>query len=159
MVGVTDTCILYQIIWMKKLKSILIQRSLKLYITGAKKHLKASLKGKNKEDTVLSSCASHFNKIHQHLLVPHLQSKDNAGYNYEFTGDPLNFLPNNQGLLVEEECILKKDEISELNKVFNFPSNFQVNVAPFGTPEGISVSPTVKNNDSDLLICRKANQR
>ncbi|KAM9954772.1 hypothetical protein ACTFIW_003372 [Dictyostelium discoideum] len=45
---------------------------------------------------------------------------------------------NNQGLLVEEECILKKDEISELNKVFNFPSNFQVNVAPFGTPEGIT---------------------
>ncbi|KAM9955422.1 hypothetical protein ACTFIW_000860 [Dictyostelium discoideum] len=44
---------------------------------------------------------------------------------------------NNQGLLVEEECILKKDEISELNKVFNFPSNFQVNVAPFGTLEGI----------------------
>ncbi|KAM9954880.1 hypothetical protein ACTFIW_000983 [Dictyostelium discoideum] len=118
---------------------------------------------KNKEDTVLSSCASHFNKIHQHLLVPHLQSKDNDGYNYEFTGDPLLFkvidLPNNQGLLVEEECILKKNEISELNKVFNFPSNFQVNVAPFGTPEGISVSLTVKNNDTDLLICRKANQR
>ncbi|KAM9986189.1 hypothetical protein ACTFIY_010594 [Dictyostelium cf. discoideum] len=51
---------------------------------------------------------------------------------------------NNQGLLVEEEYILKKDEISELNKVFNFPSNFQVNVAPFGTPEGISVSANVK---------------
>ncbi|KAM9972481.1 hypothetical protein ACTFIW_000474 [Dictyostelium discoideum] len=53
---------------------------------------------------------------------------------------------NNQGLLVKEECILKKDEISELNKVFNFPSNFQVNVAPFGTPE---------NNDTDLLIVEK----
>ncbi|KAM9950935.1 hypothetical protein ACTFIT_001917 [Dictyostelium discoideum] len=38
------------------------------------------------------------------------------------------------------ECILKKDEISELNKIFNFPSNFQVNVAPFGTPEGITPS-------------------
>ncbi|KAM9954928.1 hypothetical protein ACTFIW_001031 [Dictyostelium discoideum] len=62
---------------------------------------------------------------------------------------------NNQGLLVEEECILKKDEISELNKVFNFPSNFQVNVAPFGTPGGISVSSTVKNNDTDLLIVEK----
>ncbi|KAM9974023.1 hypothetical protein ACTFIR_009365 [Dictyostelium discoideum] len=62
---------------------------------------------------------------------------------------------NNQGLLVEEECILKKDEISELNKVFNFPSNFQVNVAPFGTPEGITVSSTVKNNDTDLLIVEK----
>ncbi|KAM9954331.1 hypothetical protein ACTFIW_003872 [Dictyostelium discoideum] len=47
------------------------------------------------------------------------------------------------------------DEISELNKVFNFPSNFQVNVAPFGTPEGISVSSTVKNNDTDLLIVEK----
>ncbi|KAM9954879.1 hypothetical protein ACTFIW_000982 [Dictyostelium discoideum] len=47
-----------------------------------------------------------------------------------------------QGLLVEEECILKKDEISELNKGFNFPSNFRVNVAPFGTPEGITVSST-----------------
>ncbi|KAM9962791.1 hypothetical protein ACTFIR_005708 [Dictyostelium discoideum] len=62
---------------------------------------------------------------------------------------------NNQGLLVEEECILKKDEISELNKVFNFPSNFQVNVAPFGTSEGITVSSTVKNNDTDLLIVEK----
>ncbi|KAM9967254.1 hypothetical protein ACTFIR_007494 [Dictyostelium discoideum] len=41
-------------------------------------------------------------------------------------------LVNNQGLLVEE-CILKKDEISELNEVFNFPSDFQVNVAPFDT--------------------------
>ncbi|KAM9955291.1 hypothetical protein ACTFIW_003743 [Dictyostelium discoideum] len=59
---------------------------------------------------------------------------------------------NIQGLLVEEECILKKDEISELNKVFNLPSNFQVKVAPFGTPEGISVSSTIKNNDTDLLI-------
>ncbi|KAM9979647.1 hypothetical protein ACTFIY_008885 [Dictyostelium cf. discoideum] len=58
-------------------------------------------------------------------------------------------------LLVEEECILKKDEISELNKVFNFPSNFQVNVAPFGTPEGISVSANIKNNDTNLLIVEK----
>ncbi|KAM9975456.1 hypothetical protein ACTFIW_013337 [Dictyostelium discoideum] len=45
--------------------------------------------------------------------------------------------------------------ISEWNKVFNFPSNFQVNVAPFGTPEGITVSSTVKNNDTDLLIVEK----
>ncbi|KAM9975558.1 hypothetical protein ACTFIW_005431 [Dictyostelium discoideum] len=30
-----------------------------------------------------------------------------------------------------------------------------VNVAPFGTPEGISVSSTVKNNDIDLLIIEK----
>ncbi|KAM9954737.1 hypothetical protein ACTFIW_003337 [Dictyostelium discoideum] len=56
---------------------------------------------------------------------------------------------------VEEECILKRDEISELNKVFNFPSNFQVNVAPFGTPKDITVSSTVKNNDTDLLIVEK----
>ncbi|KAM9985602.1 hypothetical protein ACTFIZ_000237 [Dictyostelium cf. discoideum] len=62
---------------------------------------------------------------------------------------------NNQGLLVEEECILKKEEISEMNKVFNFPSNFSVNVAPFGTPDGISVSSNVKNNDTDLLIVEK----
>ncbi|KAM9962799.1 hypothetical protein ACTFIR_005716 [Dictyostelium discoideum] len=39
--------------------------------------------------------------------------------------------------------------------VFNFSSNFQVNVAPFGTPEGITVSSTVKNNDTDLLIVEK----
>ncbi|KAM9974240.1 hypothetical protein ACTFIR_003956 [Dictyostelium discoideum] len=63
-------------------------------------------------------------------------------------------LVNNQGLLVEE-CILKKDEISELNEVFNFPSDFQVNVAPFDTTEGISVSSTVKNNDTYLLIVEK----
>ncbi|KAM9985597.1 hypothetical protein ACTFIZ_000225 [Dictyostelium cf. discoideum] len=62
---------------------------------------------------------------------------------------------NNQGLLVEEECILKKEEISEMNKVSNFPSNFSVNVAPFGTPDGISVSSNVKNNDTDLLIVEK----
>ncbi|KAM9974105.1 hypothetical protein ACTFIR_009447 [Dictyostelium discoideum] len=30
-----------------------------------------------------------------------------------------------------------------------------VNVAPFGTPEGITVSSTVKNNDTDLLIVEK----
>ncbi|KAM9994461.1 hypothetical protein ACTFIZ_012881 [Dictyostelium cf. discoideum] len=62
---------------------------------------------------------------------------------------------NNQGLLVKEECILKKEEISEMNKVFNFPSNFSVNVAPFGTPDGISVSSNVKNNYTDLLIVEK----
>ncbi|KAM9974218.1 hypothetical protein ACTFIR_003934 [Dictyostelium discoideum] len=62
---------------------------------------------------------------------------------------------NKQGLLVEEEYILKKYEISEWNKVFNFSSNFQVNVAPFGTPEVITVSSTVKNNDTDLLIVEK----
>ncbi|KAM9985600.1 hypothetical protein ACTFIZ_000231 [Dictyostelium cf. discoideum] len=62
---------------------------------------------------------------------------------------------NNQGLLFEEECIFKKEEISEMNKVFKFQSNFSVNVAPFGTPDGISVSSNVKNNDTDLLIVEK----
>ncbi|KAN0001083.1 hypothetical protein ACTFIZ_002274 [Dictyostelium cf. discoideum] len=69
--------------------------------------------------------------------------------------DQYKHMVNNQGLLVEEECILKKEEISEMNKVFNFPSNFSVNVAPFGTPDGISVSSNVKNNDTDLLIVEK----
>ncbi|KAM9957347.1 hypothetical protein ACTFIR_011886 [Dictyostelium discoideum] len=64
-------------------------------------------------------------------------------------------ITNLVSLLVEEECILKKDEIFESNKVFNFPSNFQVNVAPFGTPEGIHVSSTIENNDTDLLIVEK----
>ncbi|KAN0023515.1 hypothetical protein ACTFIV_007901 [Dictyostelium citrinum] len=59
--------------------------------------------------------------------------------------DQYKTLINNQGLLVEEECILKKIEISEMKKVFSFPSNFQVNVAPFGTPEGITASSTLKN--------------
>ncbi|KAN0033464.1 hypothetical protein ACTA71_002891 [Dictyostelium dimigraforme] len=62
---------------------------------------------------------------------------------------------NNQGLLDEEICILKKNEISEMNKLFNFPSNLQVNVAPFGTPEGISIPNNLKNNDTDLLIVEK----
>ncbi|KAN0045047.1 hypothetical protein ACTA71_006575 [Dictyostelium dimigraforme] len=64
-------------------------------------------------------------------------------------------LINNQGLLDEEVCILKKNEIADMNKLFNFPSNFQVNVAPFGTPEGIVASSSVKNNDIDLLIIEK----
>ncbi|KAM9954233.1 hypothetical protein ACTFIW_003774 [Dictyostelium discoideum] len=71
------------------------------------------------------------------------------------SNDTYKYMVNNQGLLIEEECILKKDKISELNKVFNFPSNFQVDVAPFGTPEGISESSTIKNNDTDLMIVKK----
>ncbi|KAK5576851.1 hypothetical protein RB653_001787 [Dictyostelium firmibasis] len=62
---------------------------------------------------------------------------------------------NEQGLLVEEKCILKKNEIADVNKIFCFPSNFQVNVAPFGTPEGISASSNLKNNDTDLYIVEK----
>ncbi|KAN0022988.1 hypothetical protein ACTFIU_009071 [Dictyostelium citrinum] len=42
-----------------------------------------------------------------------------------------------------------------MNKKFSFPSNFQVNVAPFGTPEGITASSTLKNNDADLFIFEK----
>ncbi|KAK5583355.1 hypothetical protein RB653_004947 [Dictyostelium firmibasis] len=64
-------------------------------------------------------------------------------------------LINNQGLLVEEKCILKKNEIADVNKIFCFPSNFQVNVAPFGTPEGIFASSNLKNNDTDLYIVEK----
>ncbi|KAM9954332.1 hypothetical protein ACTFIW_003873 [Dictyostelium discoideum] len=66
---------------------------------------------------------------------------------------PLIFLKN--AATAKNVSSRKKDEISELNKVFNFPSNFQVNVAPFGTPEGITLSSTVKNNDNDLLIVEK----
>ncbi|KAM9973845.1 hypothetical protein ACTFIR_011811 [Dictyostelium discoideum] len=43
---------------------------------------------------------------------------------------------NNQGLLVEEELL-------------NFPSNFQLNVAPFGTPEGITVSSTFDETETE----------
>ncbi|KAM9975624.1 hypothetical protein ACTFIW_005497 [Dictyostelium discoideum] len=39
--------------------------------------------------------------------------------------------------------------------VFNFPSNLQVNLAPFDTLEGISVSSNDKKNDTDLLIVEK----
>ncbi|KAM9974181.1 hypothetical protein ACTFIR_003897 [Dictyostelium discoideum] len=39
-------------------------------------------------------------------------------------------------------------QLSDTLLVLNFPSNFQVNIAPFGTPE-------VKNNDTDLLIVEK----
>ncbi|KAN0023498.1 hypothetical protein ACTFIV_007884 [Dictyostelium citrinum] len=64
-------------------------------------------------------------------------------------------LSNNQGLLVEEKFILKKSEISKMNKVFSFHSNLQVNVAPFSTPEGITASSTLKNNDTNLFVVKK----
>ncbi|KAM9975758.1 hypothetical protein ACTFIW_000034 [Dictyostelium discoideum] len=51
------------------------------------------------------------------------------------------------------ELLMKSWEPS--TQVFNFPFNFQVNVASFGTHEGFSVSSTVKNNDTDLLIVEK----
>ncbi|KAM9954209.1 hypothetical protein ACTFIW_003750 [Dictyostelium discoideum] len=51
--------------------------------------------------------------------------------------------------------ILKKVGDIHLKKVFNFPSNLQVNVAPFSTLEGIFVSLTVKNNDTYLMIVEK----
>ncbi|KAM9957102.1 hypothetical protein ACTFIR_003839 [Dictyostelium discoideum] len=55
---------------------------------------------------------------------------------------------NNQGLLVEEECILKKDEISELNKMFNFPSNFQVNVTPEDGLKPLLLMSSMVSSDS-----------
>ncbi|KAM9955141.1 hypothetical protein ACTFIW_008805 [Dictyostelium discoideum] len=117
-----------------------------------------------KEPMFSSNTNSRSQRTHDDSDTENEQSDDESSNNVDVpTGYQLSdtllsqykHMVNNQGLLVEEECILKKDEISELNKVFNFPSNFQVNVAPFGTPEGITVSSTVKNNDTDLLIVEK----
>ncbi|KAM9970973.1 hypothetical protein ACTFIR_002838 [Dictyostelium discoideum] len=117
-----------------------------------------------KEPMFSSSTNSRSQRTHDDSDTENEQSDDESSNNVDVPTDyqlsdtllrPYKHMVNNQGLLVEEECILKKDEISELNKVFNFPSNFQVNVAPFGTPEGITVSSTVKNNDTDLLIVEK----
>ncbi|KAM9975769.1 hypothetical protein ACTFIW_000045 [Dictyostelium discoideum] len=117
-----------------------------------------------KEHMFSSNTNSRSQRTHDDYDTESEQSEDESSNNVDVPTDyqlsdtligQYKHMVNNQGLLVEEECILKKDEISELNKVFNFPSNFQVNVAPFGTPEGISVSSTVKNNDTDLLIVEK----
>ncbi|KAM9957106.1 hypothetical protein ACTFIR_003843 [Dictyostelium discoideum] len=117
-----------------------------------------------KEPMFSSNTNSRSQRTHDDSDTENEQSEDESSNNVDVPTDyqlsdtllgQYKHMVNNQGLLVEEECILKKDEISELNKVFNFPSNFQVNVAPFGTPEGISVSSTVKNNDTDLLIVEK----
>ncbi|KAM9955102.1 hypothetical protein ACTFIW_008766 [Dictyostelium discoideum] len=117
-----------------------------------------------KEPMFSSNTNSRSQRTHDDSDTESEQSDDESSNNVDVQTDyqlsdtllgQYKHMINNQGLLVEEECILKKDEISELNKVFNFPSNFQVNVAPFGTPEGITVSSTVKNNDTDLLIIEK----
>ncbi|KAM9962784.1 hypothetical protein ACTFIR_005701 [Dictyostelium discoideum] len=117
-----------------------------------------------KEPMFSSNTNSRSQRTHDDSDTENEQSEDESSNNVDVPTDyqlsdtllgQYKHMVNNQGLLVEEECILKKDEISELNKVFNFPSNFQVNVAPFGTPEGITVSSTVKNNDTDLLIVEK----
>ncbi|KAM9988976.1 hypothetical protein ACTFIY_005005 [Dictyostelium cf. discoideum] len=117
-----------------------------------------------KEPMFSSNTKSRSQPSHDNSDTENEQSDDESSNNVDVPTDyqlsdtllaQFKHMVNNQGLLVEEECILKKDEISELNKVFNFPSNFQVNVAPFGTPEGISVSTNVKNNDTDLLIVEK----
>ncbi|EAL73827.1 hypothetical protein DDB_G0267180 [Dictyostelium discoideum AX4] len=117
-----------------------------------------------KEPMFSSNTNSRSQPSHDNSDTENEQSEDESSNNVEVPTDyqlsdtllgQYKHMVNNQGLLVEEECILKKDEISELNKVFNFPSNFQVNVAPFGTPEGITVSSNVKNNDTDLLIVEK----
>ncbi|KAM9945030.1 hypothetical protein ACTFIT_009783 [Dictyostelium discoideum] len=117
-----------------------------------------------KEPMFSSNTNSRSQPSHDNSDTENEQSEDESSNNVDVPTDyqlsdtllgQYKHMVNNQGLLVEEECILKKDEISELNKVFNFPSNFQVNVAPFGTPEGITVSSNVKNNDTDLLIVEK----
>ncbi|KAM9948766.1 hypothetical protein ACTFIT_009964 [Dictyostelium discoideum] len=117
-----------------------------------------------KEPMFSSNTNSRSQPSHDDSDTENEQSEDESSNNVDVPTDyqlsdtllgQYKHMVNNQGLLVEEECILKKDEISELNKVFNFPSNFQVNVAPFGTPEGITVSSNVKNNDTDLLIVEK----
>ncbi|EAL73802.1 hypothetical protein DDB_G0267330 [Dictyostelium discoideum AX4] len=116
-----------------------------------------------KEPMFSSNTNSRSQPSHDNSDTENEQSEDESSNNVDVPTDyqlsdtllgQYKHMVNNQGLLVEE-CILKKDEISELNKVFNFPSNFQVNVAPFGTPEGITVSSNVKNNDTDLLIVEK----
>ncbi|EAL73783.1 hypothetical protein DDB_G0267292 [Dictyostelium discoideum AX4] len=117
-----------------------------------------------KEPMFSSNTNSRSQPSHDNSDTENEQSEDESSNNVDVPTDyqlsdtllgQYKHMVNNKGLLVEEECILKKDEISELNKVFNFPSNFQVNVAPFGTPEGITVSSNVKNNDTDLLIVEK----
>ncbi|KAM9954675.1 hypothetical protein ACTFIW_003275 [Dictyostelium discoideum] len=117
-----------------------------------------------KEPMFSSNTDSRSQRTHDDSDTENEQSDDESSNNVDVPTDyqlsdtligQYKHMVNNQGLLVEEECILKKDEISELNKVFNFPSNFQVNVAPFGTPEGITVSSNIKNNDTDLLIVEK----
>ncbi|KAM9955050.1 hypothetical protein ACTFIW_008714 [Dictyostelium discoideum] len=117
-----------------------------------------------KEPMFSSNTNSRSQRTHDDSDTESEQSDDESSNNVDVPTDyqlsdtllgQYKHMVNNQGLFVEEECILKKDEISELNKVFNFPSNFRVNVAPFGTPEGITVSSTVKNNDTDLLIVEK----
>ncbi|KAM9975514.1 hypothetical protein ACTFIW_012098 [Dictyostelium discoideum] len=117
-----------------------------------------------KEPMFSSNTNSRSQRTHDDSDTENEQSDDESSNNVDVPTDyqlsdtllgQYKHMVNNQGLLVEEECILKKGEISELNKVFNFPSNFQVNVAPFGKYEGISVSSTVKNNDTDLLIVEK----
>ncbi|KAM9975506.1 hypothetical protein ACTFIW_012090 [Dictyostelium discoideum] len=104
-----------------------------------------------KEPMFSSNTNSRSQRNHDDSETESEQSDDESSNNVDVPTDfqlsdtllgQYKHMVNNQGLLVEEECILKKDEISELNKVFNFPSNFQVNVAPFSTPEGISVSST-----------------
>ncbi|KAM9954236.1 hypothetical protein ACTFIW_003777 [Dictyostelium discoideum] len=117
-----------------------------------------------KEPMFSSNTNSRSQRTHDNSDTENEQCDDESSNNVDVPTDyqlsdtllgQYKHIVNNQGLLVEEECILKKDKISELNKVFNFPSNFQVNVAPFGTPEGITVSSTVKNNDTDMLIVEK----
>ncbi|EAL73843.1 hypothetical protein DDB_G0267212 [Dictyostelium discoideum AX4] len=101
-----------------------------------------------KEPMFYSNKNSRSQPSHDNSDTENEQSEDESSNNFDVSTDyqlsdtllgQYKHMVNNQGLLVEEECILKKDEISELNKVFNFPSNFQVNVAPFITLEGVNI--------------------
>ncbi|KAN0045049.1 hypothetical protein ACTA71_006577 [Dictyostelium dimigraforme] len=67
----------------------------------------------------------------------------------------------NINCLDEEVCILKKNEISEMNKLFNFPSNLQVNVAPFGTPEvkSFEVILPIKIKDTSKMFDETETER
>ncbi|KAM9954213.1 hypothetical protein ACTFIW_003754 [Dictyostelium discoideum] len=102
-----------------------------------------------KEPMFSSNTNSRSQRTHDNSDTENEQSDDESSNNVEVPTDYQLF----DNLL--EECILKKDKISQWNKVFNFPSNFQVNVAPFGTPEGFSISSSFKNNDTNLLIVEK----
>ncbi|KAM9975478.1 hypothetical protein ACTFIW_012062 [Dictyostelium discoideum] len=104
-----------------------------------------------KEPMFSSNTNSRSQRTHDDSDTENEQSDDESSNNVDVPTDyqlsdtllgQYKHMVNNQGLLVEEE-------------LFNFPSKFQVNVAPFGTPEGITVSSTVKNNDTDLLIVEK----
>ncbi|KAM9950960.1 hypothetical protein ACTFIT_008816 [Dictyostelium discoideum] len=95
-----------------------------------------------KEPMFSSNTNSRTQPSHDNSDTENEQSEDESSNNVDVPTDyqlsdtllgQYKHMINNQGLLVEEE----------------------LNVAPFGTPEGITVSSNVKNNDTDLLIVEK----